>query len=456
MADTPNAGIVTVMRMALHQLHEHIDQHNERLRDQLIHWRRDLHRHPELSNREFRTAALVAHHLQSLGLEVQTGMAHTGVVGLLKGGQPGPVVALRADMDALPITEAVDLPFASSVTAMFEGREVGVMHACGHDCHTAILMTVAQVLAGCRDALPGTFKFIFQPAEESPPRGEEGGAELMIREGVLENPQPEVIFGLHVFAGMESGTLSYREGPAMASSDTLRIIIEGRQTHGAMPWYGVDPIVVASQVVLGLQTIQSRQLDVTHEPSILTVGSIQGGVRDNIIPERVELLGTIRTFDESMRRDIAQRVITTAEKIAESAGARAHVHIERGYAVTSNHAALTRAMAPTLARVAGPGRLLTARKLTGSEDFSSFQERIPGLFFFLGITPRDTPREQVAPNHSAHFCVDESALPLGARALAHLAVDYCFARNNHVPMTESGLSDMDSIPSSINQRARSG
>ncbi|MDE2260541.1 MAG: amidohydrolase, partial [Betaproteobacteria bacterium] len=376
--------------------------------------------------------------------------------GLLRGGRPGPVVALRADMDALPIKEAVDLPFASTATAQFEGREVGVMHACGHDCHTAILMTVAQVLAGCREQLPGTIKFIFQPAEESPPQGEEGGAKLMIREGVLENPRPEVIFGLHVFAGMESGTLSYRSGPAMASSDTLRIVIEGRQTHGAMPWYGVDPIVVASQVVLGLQTIQSRQLDVTHEPSILTVSSFHGGVRDNIIPERVELLGTIRTFDEAMRADIARRVTTTAEKIAESAGARALVQIEQGYAVTINHAALTRAMVPTLERVAHPDRVRVAQKLTGSEDFSSFQEQIPGLFFYVGVTPKGTPRGQVAPNHSSHFQVDESALPLGARALAHLAVDYCFARNSQVPMTESGLSDMDSIPSSINQRARSG
>ncbi len=444
------------MESTLHQLRDLIDQQSELLRAQLIHWRRDLHRHPELSNREHRTAALVAHHLQSLGLEVQTGIAHTGVVGLLRGGLPGPVVALRADMDALPITEAVDLPFASSATAMFEGHEVGVMHACGHDCHTAILMTVAQILAGCRDRLPGTFKFIFQPAEESPPSGEEGGAEMMIREGVLENPKPEVIFGLHVFAGMDSGTLYYRPGPAMASSDTLRITIEGRQTHGAMPWYGIDPIVVASQIVLGLQTIQSRQLDVTHEPAILTVGSIQGGVRDNIIPERVELLGTIRTFDEAMREDIARRVTQTAEKIAESAGARAHVRIERGYAVTVNDAPLTRIMAPTLERVAGPDHVLPAPKLTGSEDFSSFQERIPGLFFFLGITPKGTPRAQVAPNHSAHFCVDETPLPLGVRALAHLAVDYCFARNNQVPTTESGLRDMDSIPSSISQRARSG
>lgn len=456
MGNSRNAGILATMAPNLQELHTRIDRQSEQLRTQLITWRRDLHRHPELSNREFRTAALVAHHLESLGLTVQTGIAHTGVVGVLEGGHPGPVVALRADMDALPITEGLDLPFASTVTTRYEGREVGVMHACGHDCHTAILMTVARILADCRHLLNGTVKFIFQPAEEGPLRGEEGGAELMIREGVLDNPSPEAIFGLHVFAGMDSGTIGYRCGPAMASSDTLRVTIVGRQSHGGMPWQGIDPIVVASQVVLGLQTIPSRQLDVTHEPAIITLGSIQGGVRDNIIPEQVELLGTIRTFDETMRADIAQRVTRTAEKIAESAGARAIVRIERGYAVTVNHAALTTAMVPTLERVAGPGQLFVSPKLTGAEDFSKFQERIPGMFFFLGITPSGTPRERVAPNHSSLFEVDESALPLGVRALAHLTVDYCSARSNQVPITESGLSEMDSIPSAINQRARSG
>ena len=437
-------------------LYARIDEQVEQLLDQLISWRRDLHRHPELSNREYRTSTLVAHHLRTLGLRVQTGIAHTGVVGILEGAQAGPVIALRADMDALPITEAVNLPFASSVTTHYEGREVGVMHACGHDCHTAILMAVAQVLTHCRDQLRGTVKFIFQPAEESPPRGEEGGAELMIREGVLENPCPEAIFGLHVFAGMDSGTLGYRSGPAMASSDTLHITVSGKQTHGAMPWQGVDPIVVASQIVLGLQTITSRQLDVTHEPAIITLGSIQGGVRDNIIPEQVELLGTLRAFDETMRNDMIRRVIRTAEKIAESAGAHALVRIQPGYSVTVNHAGLTQAMVPTLERVAGPGKTFISRKLTGSEDFSKYQERIPGLFFFLGITPAGTPRNAIAPNHSAHFEVDESALPLGVRALAHLVVDYSSARNNQVPMMESGLSEIESIPSAISQRAKSG
>jgi amidohydrolase len=409
-------------------LRQAIDARSLALTERLIAWRRDLHHHPELSNREFRTSALVAQHLESLGLEVQTGIAHTGVVAVLKGALPGPVVALRADMDALPVAETVDLPFASVATGEYDGQTVGVMHACGHDCHTAILMTVAQILSECRNQLKGSVKFIFQPAEEGAPRGEEGGALLMIKEGVLENPAPEAIFGLHVIAGMESGKIGYRPGPTMASSDTLRITIVGRQTHGAMPWLGVDPIVVASQVILGLQTIHSRQVDVTHEPSLITVACIRGGVRDNIIPEQVELLGTIRTFDEAMRADITARVIRTAEKIAESAGARAHVRIEPGYAVTINHPELTESMAPTLERVAGAGNTLIAPKLTGSEDFSKYQEKIPGLFFFLGITPASTPRGMVAPNHSPRFEVDETVLPLGVRALAHLALDYLFSR----------------------------
>ncbi len=394
------------------------------LEAQLIAWRRDFHQHPELSNREFRTAARVAEHLRSLGMEVREQVAHTGVVGVLRGGRPGPVVALRADMDALPVAEEVDLPFASRARSEFNGAEVPVMHACGHDAHTAILMTAASVLAGMREALPGTVKFIFQPAEETPPQGETGGAAQMIAEGVLEDPAPAAIFGLHVIAGIETGIIAYRPGPTMASADGLRITVDGCQCHGAMPWMGVDPIVVASQVVLGLQTIASRQLDVTREPSIVTVGAIHGGVRDNIIPDRVELIGTIRTFDESMRSDIAARVERTASHIAASAGARARVEVERGYDVTVNHPALTAQMVPTLQRVAGPGRLLLAPKLTGAEDFSCYQQRIPGLFFFLGITPAGTPADQVASNHSPRFRVDETGLLLGARALCHLAWDY--------------------------------
>jgi len=406
------------------ELHKNIDQLCASLEAQLIAWRRDFHAHPELSNREFRTAGIVAAHLRDLGLKVQENVAHTGVVALLEGAQPGPVVALRADMDALPVAEEVDLPFASQVTSEYEGKTVPVMHACGHDAHTAILMCVASVLTAHKQHLKGTVKFIFQPAEEQAPRGEEGGAELMIKEGVLENPTPSAIFGLHVIAGMPSGHIGYRSGPTMASSDTMRITVEGCQCHGAMPWMGIDPIVVASQVVMGLQTIESRQVDVTHEPSIISVGSIHGGVRDNIIPDRVELLGTIRTFDESMRSEIAQRVQRTASHIAQSAGATAKVEVERGYDVTINHPALTEKMVPTLERVASKDKVFVSPKLTGAEDFSRYQQRIPGFFFFLGITPTSTPRDQVASNHSPRFFVDESALLLGVKAMSHLAVDY--------------------------------
>jgi amidohydrolase len=401
-----------------------IDARAAALESQVIAWRRDLHQHPELSNREVRTAGVVAGHLQALGLKVHTGVAHTGVVGLLDTGRPGPVVALRADMDALPVTEEVDLPFASRNRASFNGQEVGVMHACGHDCHVAILMGVAELLAGMKQQLAGSIKFIFQPAEEGPPPGEEGGAALMIREGVLENPKPEVIFGLHVFAGVEAGTIAYRPGPAMASSDRIRVMVTGRQTHGALPWRGVDPIVISSQIVLGLQTIVSRQVDVSLEPAVVSIGAIKGGVRDNIIPDMVEMLGTVRTFNEDMRADIHARVRNTVEMIARSAGASAQVHFDNAYPVTVNDVPLTERMVPTLQRVAGADKVFLGQKITGYEDFSYYQQKVPGFFYFLGITPRGTDRKQSAPNHSPRFFVDESALVLGVRSLAHLTLDY--------------------------------
>ena len=386
----------------------------------VVAWRRDLHAHPELGNREFRTAALVAEHLESLGMDVRTNVAHTGVIGLLEGGRPGPVVALRADMDALPVTEISDLPFASKVRTEYNGREVGVMHACGHDNHVAILMGVAEVLASMRDELPGSVKFIFQPAEEGAPAGEEGGADLMIREGALESPRPEAIFGLHVMPA-PVGVIGWRSGGMMASSDSFRIRVQGRQTHGAMPWGGVDPIVVASQIVLGLQTIPSRQLDATLTPSIVTVGAINGGVRHNIIPEEVEMIGTIRTFDGPTRNDIHARITRTAQRIAESAGAVAEVEIDRGYPVTANDADLTRRMLPTLERIAGAG-LVESPRVTGAEDFSYFQREIPGMFFFLGVGADDPAL--VHPNHSPRFHADERGLPLGVLAMASLALDY--------------------------------
>ena len=388
-------------------------------------WRRDLHQHPELGNREFRTAGIVAEHLRALGLdEVRTGVAHTGVVGVLKGALPGPVVALRADMDGLPVTEEVDLPFASKARGHWNGEEVGVMHACGHDCHVAILMGVAQVLAGLRGQLRGSVKFIFQPAEEMPPEGEDGGAKMMIAEGALEKPTPKVIFGLHVTSRLPTGVVGYRPGPTMASSDKLKITVHGRQTHGAAPWMGVDPIVTAAQVVLGLQTVVSRTIDLTEEPAVVTIGAIRGGVRENIIPDSVEMRGTIRTFNEVMRDEIHERVTTLAEAVSRGSRAGCKVCIDKNYPVTINDPALTEKMVPTMQRVAGEKGLMLVPKVTGSEDFSFFQRVVPGLFVFLGVTAPGTDPRKAAPNHSPRFHVDDSGLLLGVRTLAHLACDY--------------------------------
>ncbi len=385
----------------------------------VVEWRRDFHQHPELSNQEFRTAKIVADHLRSLGMEVETEVAHTGVVGTLRGGD-GPVVALRADMDGLPVTELVDLPFASKARGVYQGREVGVMHACGHDNHVAILMGVAEVLAGMGDDLPGTVKFIFQPAEEGTPDGSVGGAELMLIEGAFENPRPDVVFGLHVFP-FPVGTIATRPGGLMASSDRHQITIKGKQTHGAVPWAGVDPIVTASQVVLGLQTIVSRQLDATLTPSIVTIGRVEGGVRNNIIPESVELEGTIRTFDAETRIDIHKRIRRTATNIAEAAGATADVVIDQGYGVTRNDPNLFRQMSPTLERVAGD-RFIEASQTTTAEDFSFFANEVPGLFLFLGVAPDDPTL--IYPNHSPRFYADERALPVGVEALTSMTLDY--------------------------------
>ena len=336
-------------------------------------------------------------------------------------------MALRADMDALPVTEEVDVPFASKVRATYNGQDVGVMHACGHDTHVAMLMGAAEVLAGMRRDLPGTVKFIFQPAEEGLPAGEQGGAELMIAEGALEDPKPGAIFGLHVFP-YPAGKIRYRPGGTMAAADALRIVVRGRQTHGAQPWAGVDPIVVASQIVLGLQTIVSRQVDLTAAPAIVTIGAIAGGVRNNIIPDSLVMIGTIRTFDPAVQRDIHERVRRTAESIAQSAGATAEVTIDPGYPVTYNDPALTERMVPTLRRVAGAGAVAVNAPQTTAEDFSRYEQRVPGMFFFLGITPPGADPRTVAPNHSPRFFVDEAALPVGVRALAHLAVDYLSQR----------------------------
>jgi len=417
-------GLFMSTQATMAQLPPAVEESVAAVMPNVVAWRRDFHQHPELGNSEFRTAKIIADHLRRLGMEVQTEVAHTGVVGVLKGSD-GPVVALRADMDALPVTELVDLPFASKAKGTYQGQEVGVMHACGHDNHVAILMGVAEVLASMGDQLPGTVKFIFQPAEEGTPDQSVGGAELMLEEGAFEQPKPDAVFGLHVFP-FPAGTIATRPGGLMASSDFFRIVVSGKQTHGAVPWAGVDPIVTASQIVLALQTIVSRQLDATLTPSIVTVGKISGGVRNNIIPESVEMVGTIRTFDADTRLKIHERVRQIATNVAESAGASAEVEIDLGYGVTRNDPELFKQMAPTLAGVAGDD-FIEAQQTTTAEDFSYFANEAPGLFLFLGVAPDDP--SLVHPNHSPRFYADERALPVGVRALTALTLDYMTAHS---------------------------
>jgi amidohydrolase len=402
------------------------------LEGKLIERRRDIHAHPELGNQETRTAQLVTDHLRHLGVEVRTGVARTGVVGILRGGRPGPVVALRADMDALPVKETLDLPFASNAKGTYLGKEVDVMHACGHDSHVAILMTAAEILAGLRDRLPGTVAFYFQPAEEGPsdfvPDGRNTwGAKMMVEEGTMNEPRPEAIFGLHAWAGIPAGQIAYRPGPTLASSDDLRIRITGKQTHAGRPWDGIDPIVVSAQALLGLQTVISRQTDITETPSVVSIGTINGGTRYNIIPEAVDMTGTIRSYDDKIRRSVHERVRRTVGGIAESAGAKAEVTIVEKYDPTINDEALTERMLPTL-QWATDGDVVRSPLVGAAEDFSFFAREVPGLFFFLGITPQDQDMAKAAPNHNPGFFVGESALVVGVRALAGVAVDYLSGR----------------------------
>ncbi len=410
---------------AANPLASQIDRLATELTPQVVTWRRDFHQHPELGNRETRTAKVIAEELTRLGYEVTTGVAHTGVVAVLRGAKPGPVVALRADMDGLPVTEQVDLPFKSTVRTQWNGQDVGVMHACGHDNHMAMLLGAATILARVRNELPGTVKLIFQPAEEGPPAGEQGGAELMVKEGVLENPTVDAIFGLHVFP-MTAGAIEYRAGPLMASGDSFTIHIKGRQTHGAVPWGGVDPIVIGAQIVMSLQTIVSRTVNITEAPAVVTIGAFNGGNRFNIVPETVELQGTVRAFNEDVRKDIHRRIRDIATKTAEASGGTAEVTYGIGYPVTINDPTLTERMAPTLRRVAGADRVRVGPLTGTAEDFSFFQQKVPGMFFFLGVTPADRDPKSVAQNHSPLFFADESALPVGVRALANLAVDYLY------------------------------
>ena len=392
----------------------------------IIAWRRDIHQHPELGNREVRTAALVAAHLRALGIETRTGVAHTGVVGLLRGGKPGPVVLLRADMDALPVTERVAVPFASKVKSTYNGAEVGVMHACGHDTHVAILMGVAEALAGMREQLPGTVKFVFQPAEEGPPQGEQGGAELMVKEGVLSSPAVDAAFALHINAALEVNNISYTPGGTYASADDFRILVKGKQTHGGYPWNGVDPVVTSAYIITALQSIVSRQMELTANPAVVTVGRIQGGVRSNIIPEQVEMVGTIRALHPDDRKLLHERVRRIATNVAESMGATAEVQIPvtTAYPVTFNDEALTAAMVPVLEAVAGPGKARRHRAETGAEDFSFIAEKVPSLYIQLGGRPANVPEQQAADHHTPDFFVDDSGLDLGVRALAAMTLHY--------------------------------
>lgn len=408
------------------KLQTKIDQQAKEIEPKVIEWRRHFHQYPELSNREFKTAAKVAEHLKSLGIEVQTGIAHTGVVGLLKGEKPGPVIALRADMDALPVTERNDLPFASKEKAMYNGVETGVMHACGHDSHTAILMGVAEILSKNKADLKGTVKFIFQPSEEGAPVGEEGGASLMVKEGVLENPKVDVIFGLHVKSISALGDITYKPGGMMAAADFYTIKVYGKQAHGATPWRGVDPIVVSSQIIIGLQTIISRQTELTKEPAIITVGKINSGVRENIIPEYAEMGGTIRTFDAGMQEDIHMRMKRTITSIAESAGATAELEMRTLTPVTYNDPALTQKMVPSLIKAGGQQHVKIIPAETGAEDFAYFQQNVPGLFVFIGACPLGVDPEKAPSHHTPDFMMDERGMATGLRALLDLTLDYMF------------------------------
>lgn len=394
------------------------------IEDEVIAWRRDIHQNPELSNQEFRTAAIVAAHLQALGIEVQTGVAGTGVVGLLKGGKPGGVIALRADMDALPITEEIDLPFASKVKAIFNGKEVGVMHACGHDVHTSSLMGVATVLASMRDQLPGSVKFIFQPAEEGAFDADVWGAKLMVAEGVLQNPRPDAIFGMHVWP-VETGTVQYVSGPMMASVDNFTIRLTGRGSHGAMPWDAADPIVAASQLITSIQTLVSRNTELTKGAAVVSIGSIQGGNRNNIIPDEVVMLGTIRTHNEHSRQMIHQRLKDMAKHIAAAHLVNAELDIVRLYPAVVNNAELVAAMLPVLQKAAGKDKLQAIDPVMIAEDFSYYANEIPGFFYFMGIVPRGY-EGPIEPIHSPRFFVDEQALKIAVKTMSLLALEALF------------------------------
>jgi amidohydrolase len=421
------AALLALLPCSTHAVDTQVEALAARVDGKVQAWRRDIHQHPELGNREVRTAKLVADHLRALGFEdVRTGIATTGVTAVLRGGKPGPRIALRADMDALPVTERSDLPFASRATSTFRGEAVGVMHACGHDAHVGILLGVAEALASIKAELPGEILFIFQPAEEGPPDGEEGGAEEMLAQGIFDRFKPQAVFGLHVFSTLNAGQVGWRSGPAMAASDRFNIVVQGRQTHGSRPWGGVDPIVASADLIGTAQTIVSRRQDISRLPVVLSFGAIKGGIRYNIIPDSVELVGTIRTFDEGMRQGVFADLKNVAESVAKAHGATAVVKVPdtKGNPVTANDPALTARVVPSLRKAVGDANVIEMGLIMGAEDFSFYAREVPGFFFFVGATPRGKDAIRAPSNHSPEFFLDEDALKVGTRAMLQVVLDH--------------------------------
>jgi amidohydrolase len=422
--------ILFILSIQLHaqsdvaKLKERVSTAADKIEAKCIAWRRDIHQHPELGNREFRTAKLISDHLKKLGIEVKEGIAKTGVVGILRGGKPGPCIALRADMDALPIIENVNIPFASKEKSTYNEQEVGVMHACGHDSHVAMLMSVAEILTGIKSEIKGTIKFIFQPSEEGPPEGEEGGAPLMVKEGAMDNPKVDVIFGLHIESNIEAGRIEYKPGAFMASSDWFTIKVKGKGSHGSQPWLGIDPIQISAQIIEGLQNIVSRQSELTKAPVVITVGKINGGVRNNIIPDECVMYGTIRTLDNNMQKEIYQKIKLTATKIAEASDATAEVSIDTKTLVTYNTPELVKKMIPSLQSAAGVENVAEREWVTGAEDFSYYGTKAPSFFFYLGGMPKGNDPKKAPPHHTAEFYIDESGMKTGIKAFCDLVIDY--------------------------------
>jgi amidohydrolase len=420
------ALLLAALPFSAHAADPEVDAAAKSVDAKVLAWRRDIHQHPELGNRETRTAKLVADQLRALGLEVKTGVAHTGVIAVLHGGKPGPRIAIRADMDALPVTERAALPFASKARSVFNGQDVGVMHACGHDSHTAMLLGVATALAGMKADLPGEVLFVFQPAEEGVPDGETGGAKQMLAEGIFRDFKPEAVFGLHVWSTLNAGQIGVRAGPAMAASDRFKITVHGRQTHGSRPWGGVDPVLAAAEIITSSQAIVSRRTNISKLPAVVTFAAIHGGVRYNIIPDDVEMIGTIRTFDEDVRHAIYADLRNVATHVAAAHGATVDAQVPdiEGNPVLVNDPALVARMRPSLEKVAGAANVVDEPLTMGAEDFALYAREVPSFFFFVGATPVGQDPAKAPSNHTPEFFLDESALPLGTRAMLQVAVDY--------------------------------